>query len=106
MGVDIAVYKTKLVSEDQSTCTALLERTELLDTKSAELGEALVLATEAPNGCTTTVDPYVVLDVLNDYISRNEFEYAGMKEQIEECISDVKSAIDEKETTVSVNVWW
>ena len=106
MGCEISIYKTKVVSEDPSIRMTLLERTKLLDTKSAELGEALVLATEAPNGCTTTADPDVVLNVLNDYVSQNEFEYDGMKEELEECISDVKSAIDEKETTVSVNVWW
>ena len=72
MGCEISIYKTTVVSNDVSTSTELMERTELLDYKSYELGEILAGALELPNGRTCSADPVHLAALLTDYRDDSE----------------------------------
>ena len=105
MGCDIAVYKTKELSRDASKGIVVLERTELLDTKSWELGE---LMPAVPNGCTTTVDPSEVIEALEAFQPDDD----DMIEEIQSCKTELAAIIQSKidgtwpSDTVSLNVWY
>ena len=105
MGCDISVYKTTTVSTDVSTSTELLERTELLDYKSWELGEILAGALETPNGCTCSVDPVHLASLLTDYRDDPDCDDCE-EEMLTDCISEVVDTIDDDKSAIYVNVWW
>lgn len=106
MGCDIAVYKTKELSRDDSKGVVVLERTELLGTKSWELGE---LMPDVPNGCTTTIEPSEIIQALEAFESEDDYKY--ISEEIQSCKKELEKIVqnqneDNWDDTVSLNVWY
>ena len=107
MGCDVAVYREKQISYDRSTSTELLERETLLDLKSWELGERLAQETECPNGSITTVCTEQVLDALISYAETDECKNdEDIKDEVTECISQVRLSETASDGCLSVSVWY
>lgn len=106
MGCEVMIYKSSVVSEDRSTNTTLIERTEILDTKSWELGELLAGATEAPNGSTTTANPEAVVNCLQEYLHSEECNDDDMRREVQECIGQILPVLTSDKDTIAVNVWY
>lgn len=107
MGCDITIFKSSVVSEDETTKTTQIRRTEILDWKSWELGELLVEEMELHNGCTTTVNPEMVINCLQKYLTGEECsEDSYFKQKVEECIAVINPVLESGDETISVNVWY
>ena len=106
MSTEITIYQTTDVTDvNRSTMSQLLERTELMCVKSADLGDYLVGATEVPNGYTCTVDAGQLACTLDEYL-KDFVDDEGVTSAITDVLPQVVQSIDDPKSTVSINVCW
>ena len=109
MSCEIAIYQDKITSHDVYTGSSVIERVEIFDWKSAELGVLLaeMLEDGVPNGYTRTADPGQLIEALNLYSADEEvLEDDDLKNMINDCIETLKEIQDSPKQNAAVNVWY